>query len=75
LKLHIQLTENAQRLIAQMGHIEFSTEVEQGVSMPGVGDLIRITMTEPPMYMQVVERRYDFTTSPATVTLLVGAKP
>ncbi len=74
MKLNIELTVNAQQLLAQLGRIEFSTEVEQGVAMPAVGDSIRITMSEPPLYLLVVERRYDFTTSPATVTLLVGAK-
>jgi hypothetical protein len=73
MKLNVELTENAQRLIAASGRIEFSTEVEQGVAMPGVGDAIRITMTEPPLYFKVIERRYDFTMSPATVTLIVGA--
>lgn len=75
MKLHIELTPHAQRLMAAQGHIEFSTEVEQGVSMPGVGDAIRITMNEPPMYFRVIERRYDFTVSPAAVTLVVGATP
>lgn len=73
MKLNIELTPNAQRLIAAHGKIEFSTEVEHGVAMPGVGDAIRITMNEPPIYLRVIERRYDFTVSPATVTLVVGA--
>jgi hypothetical protein len=73
MKLQIELTDNAQQLVAAHGHIEFSTEVEQGVAMPGVGDAIRITMNEPPIYLRVIERRYDFTVSPAAVTLIVGA--
>jgi hypothetical protein len=60
-------------LIAAHGHIEFSTEVEQVVAMPGIGDSIRITMNEPPIYLRVIDRRYDFTVSPAAVTLIVGA--
>ncbi len=72
MKLTIELTPTAQKLITAMGQIEFSTEVEQGVSMPGIGDAIRITMNEPPIYFRVIERRYDFTVSPAAVTLVVG---
>ncbi len=67
MKIQIELTPTAQRLVALTGHVEFSTEVEQGMAMPGVGDLLRITMSEPPLFLRVVERKYDFTTSPATV--------
>jgi hypothetical protein len=73
MKIQIELTPTAQRLVSLSGTVEFSTEVEQGMAMPGVGDLLRITMSEPPLYLRVVERKYDFTTSPATVTLVLGA--
>jgi hypothetical protein len=72
-KIQVELTATAQRLVSLNGHVEFSTEMEQGMAMPGVGDSMRITLTEPPLYLRVMERKYDFTTSPATVTLVLGA--
>jgi hypothetical protein len=72
MKIQVELTATAQRLVSLVGNVEFSTEMEQGMAMPGVGDLMRITLSEPPLYLRVMERKYDFTTSPATITLVLG---
>jgi hypothetical protein len=70
--LKITLTPTAQRLI-RATEFTFSTNAEPGVQMPGVGDQMRITMDEPPVFFKVLQRMYDFTTSPITVTLVLGA--
>ncbi len=43
------------------------------MSMPQVGDVMRVTLDEPPVFFKVIQRAYDFTTSPITVTLVLGA--
>jgi hypothetical protein len=72
MELKITLTPTAQRLV-KATEFTFSTNAEPGMQMPGVGDQMRITMDEPPVFFKVLQRAYDFTTSPITVTLVLGA--
>ncbi|MBS0313648.1 MAG: hypothetical protein IT523_07170 [Burkholderiales bacterium] len=72
MELKITLTATAQRLV-HGGDFTFSTNAEPGMAMPEVGDAMRITMDEPPVFFKVIQRAYDFTTSPITVTLILGA--
>ncbi len=72
MELKITLTATAQKLI-RTTEFTFSTNAETGMSMPQVGDMLRITMDEPPVFFKVIQRAYDFTTSPITVTLVLGA--
>ena len=44
------------------------------LTMPQVGDMMRVTMDEPPVFFKVIQRAYDFTTSPITVTLVLGRR-
>jgi hypothetical protein len=70
--LKITLTPTAQRLITAR-EFTFSTNAEPGMSMPQIGDMMRVTMDEPPVFFKVIQRAYDFTTSPISVTLILGA--
>jgi len=72
MELKITLTATAQRLV-RSAEFKFSTNAEPGMTMPQVGDVMRITMDEPPVFFKVLQRAYDFTTSPITVTLVLGA--
>lgn len=72
MELKLTLTPTAQTLVRNT-QITFSTNAEAGMVMPGVGDMLRITMDEPPVFFKVIQRAYDFTTSPITVTLVLGA--
>lgn len=72
MELKITLTPTAQKLI-RTSEFTFSTNAEPGMSMPQVGDMLRITMDEPPVFFKIIQRAYDFTTSPITVTLVLGA--
>ena len=44
-----------------------------GLFVPQVGDMMRVTLDEPAVFFKVTQRAYDFTTSPITVTLVLGA--
>lgn len=72
MELKITLTPTAQRLV-RATEFTFSTDVQQGMSMPQVGDHMRITMDEPPVFFKVLQRSYDFTTSPVTLSFVLGA--
>ena len=72
MELKITLTPTAQKLIHST-EFTFSTNADQGMTMPQVGDLMRVTLDEPPVFFKVIQRAYDFTTSPITVTLVLGA--
>jgi hypothetical protein len=72
MELKITLTPTAQRLI-RTTEFTFSTNAEPGMTMPQVGDMLRVTMDEPAVFFKIIQRAYDFTTSPITVTLVLGA--
>jgi len=72
MELKISLTATAQKLVRST-EFTFSTNADPGMTMPQVGDVIRITMDEPPVFFKIIQRAYDFTTSPITVTLILGA--
>jgi hypothetical protein len=72
MEIKITLTPTAQRLV-RATEFKFSTDAPAGMTMPGVGDLMRVTLDEPPVFLKVIQRAYDFTTSPVTVTFVLGA--
>ncbi|MCS6995952.1 MAG: hypothetical protein NZ533_03170 [Casimicrobiaceae bacterium] len=72
MEIKITLTPTAQRLI-RATEFKFSTDAPAGMAMPAVGDLMRVTLDEPPVYLKVIQRAYDFTTSPVTVSFVLGA--
>jgi hypothetical protein len=72
MELKLSLTPTAQKLVRST-EFTFSTNAESGMTMPQVGDLMRVTLDEPPVFFKVIQRAYDFTTSPITITLVLGA--
>ncbi len=72
MELKLTLTATAQKLIRKT-EFTFSTNADPGMTMPQVGDMMRVTMDEPPVFFKVIQRAYDFTTSPITVTLVLEA--